>query len=295
MSLQTIATPASGRLNRYRLRTQVGRLLIYLIVTLVALVLLIPFLWMIVSSLKAKDLIFAEPPQWLPDPIQWNNYRDAWNALPFTRFLLNTLFITLFGMFGEMLSSSLVAYGFARFRFPGRDTLFILLLSTMMLPYVVTLIPSFIIWRNLQLINTYDPLVLGALFAWGPVNVFLIRQFMMTVPVEMEEAARMDGAHTLQIFTRIMLPLIRPALLAVGIFTFQGFWNNFLTPLIYLNDMSKYTMTLGMFFFLGGPNEPPKWHWLLAMSTMLTLPMLVIFFAAQRYFIEGITLTGLKG
>ena len=170
-----------------------------------------------------------------------------------SRFFLNTLFVTSFGMVAEIVSCALVAYGFARFRFPGRDAIFLLLLSTMMLPWVVTLIPNFLIWRDLKLINTYDPLVLRALTAWGPVNIFLIRQFMMTIPIEMEEAARIDGANTFQIFTQIMLPLVRPALLAVAVLTFKAYWNNFLGPLIYLNDMSKYTLTLGMFLFSKTP------------------------------------------
>jgi multiple sugar transport system permease protein len=278
-----------------RIRTLTVQAISYAIVTAGAVVLMIPFAWMLSSSLKPLDRIFVEPPEWIPKPIMWRNYIDAWNALPFTRFLMNTVFVTILGMGASIFSSSLAAYGFARFRFPGRDFLFIVLLSTMMLPYVVTLIPAFLIWRNLGLINTYDPLVLGSLFGGGPFFIFLMRQFMLTIPMEMEEAARIDGANTFQIFTQIMLPLIRPALLAVGIFSFQGYWNDFLAPLIYLNDLPKYTMTLGMFFFLGGPNEPPKWHWLMAMSTVIAIPILVIFFVAQRYFIEGITLTGIKG
>jgi multiple sugar transport system permease protein len=250
---------------------------------------------MLSSSLKPLDQIFAEPPQWIPDPIMWRNYVDAWTSLPFTRFLFNTIFITALGMAASIFTSALVGYGFARYRFPGRDALFIVLLSTMMLPYVVTLIPSFLIWRWLQLINTYDPLIIGALFGGGPFFIFLMRQFMLSIPGELEEAARIDGANTLQVFLRIVLPLVRPALLAVAIFSFTGFWNDFLGPLIYLNDMPRYTMTLGMFFFVGGASEAPKWNWLMAMSTLIALPILVVFFLAQRQFIEGITLTGLKG
>jgi multiple sugar transport system permease protein len=278
-----------------RTQTLLAQILAYIVVTVGAIVLMIPFAWMLSSSLKPLNQIFVEPPQWIPQPIQWRNYVDAWNALPFTQFLLNTLFVTGLGMTGSIFTSALVGYGFARYRFPGRDLLFIVLLSTMMLPYVVTLIPAFLIWRNFGLINTYDPLVVGALFGGGPFFIFLMRQFMLTIPEEMEEAARIDGANTFQIFSRIILPLVRPALLAVGIFSFQGFWNDFLGPLIYLNDMIKYTMTLGMFFFVGGASEAPKWHWLMAMSTLIALPILAIFFLAQRQFIEGITLTGLKG
>jgi multiple sugar transport system permease protein len=278
-----------------RNRSRIVQALAYVIVTTGAIIFMIPFVWMLSSSLKPLDQIFVEPPVWIPDPIQWRNYVDAWNALPFSRFLVNTLFITLLIMLGNIITSALVGYGFARYRFPGRDVLFIVLLSTMMLPYVVTLIPTFLIWRNLQLINTYDPLVVGSLFGGGPFFIFLMRQFMLTLPAEMEEAARMDGANTAQIFAQIVLPLVKPALLAVGIFSFQGAWNDFLAPLIYLNDIAKYTLTLGMFFFVGGANEAPKWHWLMAMSTLIAVPILAVFFLAQRQFIEGITLTGLKG
>ncbi len=288
------ARNVSWRQSR-RVRSALVQVLAYIVVTAGAVILMIPFAWMLSSSLKAPEQIFIDPPQWIPDPILWRNYIDAWTALPFTRFLFNTLFVTLFGMAASILTSALVAYGFARYRFPGRDLLFIVLLSTMMLPYVVTLIPSFLIWRNLRLIDTYDPLVIGALFGGGPFFIFLMRQFMLGIPVEMEEAARIDGANTWQVFSRIVLPLVRPALLAVGIFSFQGYWNDFLGPLIYLNDMSRYTMTLGMFFFVGGASEAPKWNWLMAMSTLIALPILLVFFLAQRQFIEGITLTGIKG
>lgn len=281
--------------GRQQSRFSPSKIAAYVIATLGAVVLMIPFAWMVSSSLKPPDQIFVEPPVWIPDPIMWRNYPDAWTALPFTQFLINTIFITLFGTIGNIFTSALVAYGFARYRFPGRNTLFLILLSTMMLPYVVTLIPSFLIWRTLGLINTYDPLVLGALFGGAPFFVFLMRQFMMSIPIEMEEAARIDGANTFQIFTRIILPLMRPALLAVGIFSFQGYWNDFLGPLIYLNDIKHYTMTLGMFFFVGGASEAPKWHWLMAMSTLIALPILLVFFLAQKQFIEGVTLSGLKG
>jgi multiple sugar transport system permease protein len=282
-------------LGSKKFRTNAVKIVAYVLVTAGAIVLLIPFFWMLSTSVKPLSQAFAHPPIWIPNPPQWQNFGDAWNALPFSRFFLNSLFVTTFGMAAEILSCAVVAYGFARFRFPGRNVLFIILLATMMLPWVVKLIPGFIIWRNLKLVNTFDPLVVGALFAWGPVNVFIIRQFMMGIPMEIEEAARIDGANVFEIFTRIMLPLVRPALLAVAVLTFGGFWNNFLGPLIYLNDMDKYTLTLGMFFFLGGPNEPPKWHWLMAMSTIMIIPVLAVFFMGQRYFIEGITLTGLKG
>jgi multiple sugar transport system permease protein len=271
------------------------RTLAFVLVLIGAVVLMVPFAWMISSSLKPLDQIFVEPPVWIPNPIMWVNYYDAWTALPFTQFLFNTLFITLLGGSAGVFTSALVAYGFARFNFRGRDTLFVVLLATMMLPYVVTVIPGFLIWRQFNLINTYDPLVFYGLVGGGAFYIFLMRQFMVSIPPELEEAARMDGANTMQIFLRIVLPLVKPALLAVAIFSFQGYWNEFLGPLLYLNDMDKYTMTLGTFFFVGGTNEAPKWHWLMAMSTLIAVPILAIFFAAQKQFIEGITMTGLKG
>ena len=289
------AEPAADWRQSTRWKKDLTRLFSYIVLTIGAIIFLIPFLWMVSSSLKPANQIFAEPPVWVPNPPRWENYPQAWTALPFTRFLTNTLFITGLGMLANIFTSALVGYGFSRFRFPGRDVLFVILLSTMMLPYVVTLIPTFLIWRNFNLINSYDPLILASLFGGGPFFIFLMRQFMLSIPMEMEEAARIDGANVFQTFTGIILPLIRPALLAVGVFSFQGFWNDFLAPLIYLSDLQKYTMTLGMFFFLGGPNEAPKWHWLMAMSTIIAVPILVLFFLAQRQFIEGITLTGIKG
>lgn len=295
MSVQPyrVLQPSLGR--RRRVQATVGRALAYAVVTAGASILLAPFFWMVSSSLKDLQDVFAYPPVWFPSPAKWRNYIDAWKAVPFGRYLLNTAFVTTLGMAAEVASSTLVAYGFARFSFPGRNALFVVLLSTMMLPYHVTLIPTYMIWRNLKLLDTFDPLVLPAWTAWGPFYVFLLRQFFLGVPRDLEEAARIDGASVLQTFVHVMLPQIKPAMLAVAVFAFRGYWNNFLGPLIYLNSMGRYTLTLGMYLFMGGVNEAPQWHWLMAMSTLLALPMLAVFFLAQRYFIEGISLTGLKG
>ena len=202
-------------LGSKKFRTNSVKLLAYVVVTAGAVVLLIPFFWMLSTSVKPLAQAFAHPPVWIPIPPQWGNYIEAWNALPFNRFFLNSLFITTFGMAAEILSCAIVAYGFARFRFPGRNALFIILLSTMMLPWVVRLIPGFMIWRTFKLVNTFDPLVVGALFAWGPINVFIIRQFMMGIPLEIEEAARIDGASEIQIFFRVIIPNIRGTLLTI--------------------------------------------------------------------------------
>lgn len=259
---------------------------------------LVPFIWMISTSLKAREQLFTFPPEWVPDPIAWNNYAEAWSALPFTVMLGNSVFVTALAMFGELTSAALVAYGFARFSFPFRDKLFLLMLATMMLPWVVTLIPSFVIWRQLNLTNSFDPLTIGALFAWGPFYIFLLRQFFLTVSRDIEEAAIVDGANPMQVFGYVMLPLVKPVLLAVGVLSFQGNWNNFRSALIYLNSpIERFTLPLGLQFFqaqlTGG--EAPRWHYMMAMSTLMALPILILFFLAQRHFIEGIQLGGVKG
>ncbi len=281
--------------RRRRMKMRLSKAIAYLVVTLGAIVLLVPFFWMVTTSLKDLNEVFAYPPKWIPKPPQWRNYQDAWQAVPFGRYLTNTTFVTILGVFAEVVSSTLVAYGFSRYWFPGRDALFFVLLATMMLPFHVTLIPTYMIWKNLKLLDTFDPLVLPAWTAWGPFYVFLLRQFFMGIPRDLEEAATIDGANVIQTFGYVMLPQVKPAILSVAVFAFRGYWNNFLGPLLYLNSMEKYTLTLGMYFFMGGVHEAPKWHWLMAMSTVFALPMLVIFFVAQRHFVEGISLTGIKG
>ena len=270
----------------------------YLLLALGAAIVLVPFWWMIATSLTARSRLFIYPPQFIPDPIVWQNYVDAWNALPvsFTRFTANTVFITVLAMSAEIFTCSIVAYGFARFRFPGRNALFLLMLSTMMLPGVVTLVPQFIMWRELHLIDTYDPLVLGAWFAWGPAYTFLLRQFFMTIPREIEEAAIIDGANPFQIYWRIMLPLVKPALLAIAVLSFIGNWNNFLGPLIYLNTGEKYPMIMALKFFEQNlSKEAPLYHYMMAMSTIMSAPLLLLYFLMQRTLIEGITVGAVKG
>lgn len=268
----------------------------YFVLTLGAAVVVVPLFWMLSTSLKGPDALFTYPPQWLPDPPVWRNYIDAWKMLPFGRFLLNTLFITVLAMTAELFTTSLVAYGFARFQFRGRDTLFFILLSTMMLPGVVTMIPSFLLWARLGQVNTFDPLTIGAWFAWGPAYIFMMRQFFLTIPQEMEEAALIDGANVFQIYWHIMLPLIRPALLAIGVLSFQGNWNNFQAPLIYLNSMEKFPMILGLKFFEQSlSKEAPMWNYMMAMSVLMAAPILGLFFSAQKYFIEGLNVGATKG
>jgi multiple sugar transport system permease protein len=284
-----------GDIRKQRLGADI---ITYILLGLGAAVVLVPFAWMLGTSLTARDKLFVYPPQFVPNPVVWRNYVDAWNALPvsFTRFTANTIFVTVLAMFAEILTCSLVAYGFARFRFPGRNLIFALCLGLMMLPGVVTLVPQFIMWRELKLVDTYDPLVLGAWFAWGPSYIFLLRQFFMSIPREIEEAARIDGANPFQVYWNVMLPLVKPALLAIAVLSFIGNWNNFLGPLIYLNTGEKYPMIMALKFFEQSlSKEAPLFHYMMAMSTIMSLPLLVLYFLMQRTLIEGITVGAVKG
>lgn len=284
-------------------RRTIGRTITYLLLVLFSIFVLVPFAFMLSTSLKTEEQLFVWPIQWIPDPIVWENYAQGFAELSsiapgftFWRILSNTLFITILAMTAELIAVTLVAYGFARFRFPGRNVLFVIMLSTMMLPWTTTLIPTFLIWRTLGQIDTYDPLTVRIWFGGGAWAVFMLRQFFLTIPREMEEAAIIDGANTFQIYYRIMLPLIKPALLALGVLIFQGNWNNFRAPLIYLNTTLKYPIVVALKFFQESiSKEAPKWHYMMAMSTVMAAPILTLFFLAQRYFIEGLTIGGVKG
>ncbi|MFN3979990.1 MAG: carbohydrate ABC transporter permease [Caldilinea sp.] len=258
----------------------------------VAILFLIPLLWMLSSSLKPTYQIFETPPRWIPNPPRWENYSEALTTLPFALYLRNTAVITLLTIVGHLLSCTLIAYAFARLRAPGRDALFVVMLATMMLPYPVTMTPLYVIFNRLGWINTILPLTVPAFFG-SAFYIFLMRQFFMTIPRDFEDAARIDGANTLQIIGRIMAPMAMPALATVALFTFQATWNDFLAPLIYLQRPELYTVTLGLQFFRS--TYTTNWAYLMAASLVTTLPVIVVFFAAQRYFIEGITLTGVKG
>lgn len=289
--------------RRRRMRYTAQRIIIYTLLLIGAAIILIPVFWMVSTSLKLEKHLFDQPPEWIPRPVEFKNYVDAWDklasiapGLTFLRIMGNTLFITVLAMFAEMFSAAIVAYGFARFEFKGRDVIFFIMLATMMIPGTLMLIPTFLIWKNLGLINSYDPMTVPAWFAWGPSYVFLLRQFFLTIPREMEDAATVDGANTVQTFFYIMLPLVKPAFLAIGVLSFMGNWNNFQAPLIYLNTTQMFPLILSIQFFQQSlSKEAPKWHYMMAMATMMALPILVLFFAAQRYFIEGLTVGAVKG
>ncbi len=236
--------------------------------------------------------IFIFPPEWIPDPWQWDNYPKALTTIPFVRYFFNTLFILVPTVVGTAITAALAAFGFSRLSWPGRDWVFGVLLSALMLPYAVTLIPTFLLWARIGLINTYWPLVLPDWFGGSIFYVFLLRQFFLTLPRELDEAAIIDGANPLQVLRHVVVPLSRPALITVAIFTALFEWNDFLGPLIYLNDSRQFTLALGLAEFTGLYTS--QWHLLMAASTVVIAPVLVLFLFAQRYFIEGITLTGIK-
>ena len=300
MKAPPIPVPAEAgelRSTRPRRRRTLAKVPIYLMLALGAGFALIPFIWMVSTALKTPGQLFKFPPEWIPNPVAWTNFGEAWDALPFGAMVLNSLFVTTLAMVGELSSAAVVAYGFARFHFPFRNALFLLMLSTMMLPWVVTLIPGFLIWKQFGLINTFDPLTVGALFAWGPFYIFLLRQFFLGVSRDIEEAAIVDGANPVQVLWYVLLPLVKPVLLAVAVLSFQGNWNNFKGALIYLNDpIERFTLPLGLQFFQASiGTEAPRWHLMMAMSLLMVVPVLILFFLAQRQFIEGIQLGGVKG
>ncbi len=274
-------------------RRTLGRGLILLILTVGALIMSAPFYWLLSSSLKEPAKIWLYPPQWIPDPIRWQNYVEALNASPFHLYLWNTMVIVVFASVGALLTGSMAAYGFARLRFRGRELMFALLLSTMMLPWAVTMIPRYILFKYLGWLDTPLPLIVPEWFGGSAFYIFLLRQFFRTIPKDFTDAARIDGAGEFGIYWRVVLPLIRPALTAVAIFLFLFHWNDFMGPLIYLTSPDKYTISLGLAAFKG--LFTTDWHYLMAASTLTVLPVLALFFAAQRYFIEGIVMSGIKG
>ncbi|RIK35651.1 MAG: sugar ABC transporter ATP-binding protein [Chloroflexi bacterium] len=253
----------------------------------------LPFFWLLSSSLKEPARIWLFPPQWIPSPVRWENYSEALTAAPFHLYLFNTLIIVLANEVGILLTASMAGYSFARLRFRGRELVFTILLATIMLPWAVTLIPRYIMFKSLGWLDTFLPLIVPEWFGGGAFNIFLLRQFFRTIPRDFTDAARIDGAGEFGIYWRIVLPLIKPALTVVAIFTFLNNWNDFMGPLIYLTSPKNFTISLGLAAFKG--LYTTQWHYLMAASTATILPVLVLFFVAQRYFIQGIVLSGIKG
>jgi multiple sugar transport system permease protein len=267
-----------------------GQLLLYGTLVLLSLLFSLPFLWLVLTSLKPPADVFDR--QWIPETITFENYQAVFRYAPVTTWLKNSAMIAILGVVTVLLSSSLVAYGFARLRFRGRKQLFALVISTYMIPSAITMVPTFLIWNELNLVGTFYPLWAGNLFG-SAFYIFMLRQFFLTIPQDLVDAARIDGASYMRIFWSIMLPLMKPALAAVAVFEFQAKWNDFLTPLIYLNRPSMYTMSLGLGLFRS--EYETQWALLMAASVIFTIPMVVLFFLAQRFFIEGVVTSGLKG
>jgi ABC-type glycerol-3-phosphate transport system permease component len=263
----------------------------YALLIFSTLVFLAPVFWMISSALKPEYQIFAVPPVWWPSPPRWANFTEALTSQPFGRYAINTLIIAVGVTVGHVLSCSIVAYGFARLEAPGKGFLFIVLLSTLMLPYPVTMVPLYIIFSRIGWVNNFYPLIVPA-FLGNAFYIFLLRQSFKQIPAELEDAAHIDGANFLQILRYVILPISTPALATVAIFSFQAAWNDFLAPLIFLHDQSKYTLQLGLSFFRG--SYQVNWAYLMAASLVVVLPIVIIYFFFQKAFIEGISFTGTK-
>ena len=284
--------------NRWmRLRRDGVGLFFNVFTSFLALLFMFPFAWSVSSALKKGVEVTAYPPRLLPQVPQWGNFARAWSAIQFGVFFENSAIVTILSLIGTILSSLLVAYGFARFRFPARDILLIICLSGMMMPVYVTIIPLFDLFRAIRWTDTLKPLIVPSYFG-SAFTIFLLRQFIMAIPFDLDESALIDGASRVTILLRILLPNCKPALATVAIFTFMSRWNEFLGPLIFLDSVENYTLPLGLWFLrsyaFDQPGEPRD-HLLMAGSVITTLPVLLVFASAQRYFVEGIVMSGIKG
>lgn len=283
----------TGFLSTKNAQERVVVILATLVATVGLVVVLFPIFWMLSTSLKGQIEALKMPPNWIPAQFQWHNYYDALTFNPFGRYFANTLYFAGMVVLAEVISNSFIAFGFARLRAPGRNFLFVLVLATLMIPGEVTLIPQYILFSKLKWLNSYRPLIIPAWFG-SAYLIFLLRQFYMGLPKEYDEAAVMEGASYLDIWARIILPLSKPALGAVGIMSFIFHWNMYQGPLIYLNDNAKYPVSLGLSMFRT-PFGGTPWHWYMAASLTVIAPCIIVFFIAQRYFIQGIVISGVKG
>lgn len=263
----------------------------YILLTLGALVMIIPFVWMLSTSLKDQQQLFAWPPSWLPNPFVWKNYTDVWTRINFSLYGWNTIKITLAVTLGRLILCSMAGYGFARMKFPGRDALFLITLATMMIGSQITIVPNFIIMRTLGLVDTHFGVILPQLadgFA-----IFLMRQFFLTFPYELEDAAKLDGCNPLMFYMRILIPNSKPIMATLAVMTFQGVWNDFLWPLVMLTSPAKRTLAVGLSYLVG--QYTTRWDLQMAGSVLTVLPILVLYFVLQKYFVQSIKMTGLKG
>lgn len=266
--------------------------ILYAILTVLAILFILPVFYLFMGAFKAESELFRVPFKWLPDKFILDNFINMFQSIPFMRYLKNTMIIVVFNIVGSLLSCSLVAYGFSRLRWPGRDKVFILVLITMILPYQVTLVPLFLMFTKMKWIGTFLPLIVPCFFG-NPFFIFLLRQFFTGIPQDISEAARIDGASEFTIFSRLVLPMAKPALTTVALFAFIRSWNDFLGPLVFLGRDELYTLSLAASMLKS--NLDPNWSVLLALGTVMILPVLLIFFVMQKYFIQGIAMSGIKG
>ncbi len=270
---------------------------IYLFTIALGIIFMLPFIWTLSSAFKNPWELYIFPPTWIPQQPRPYNFVRVFEVVPFARWIYNSILVAFFNVMAQVLVASAVAFGFSRFKFVGRNVLFVMVLSTMMLPVHVTIIPTFLMFRYVGWLDTLLPLIVPAFFGGGAFNIFLLRQFFMTIPIDFDEAAYVDGASSFTIFAKLIMPLSKPAVSTVAIFAFLGSWNNFLGPLIFLNSARNFTVSLGINYFKVAPLDAgePRDHLLMAASVLITLPGIILFFAAQRYFISGIVMSGIKG
>jgi multiple sugar transport system permease protein len=293
-TLQRVAQASGSSTSATRLRDGI---VFYLVAGILTFFFFGPFFWTVSSSLKVPSEITTSPPVFIPAQLQFGNYVRAWTKVPFLTFYMNSLIVTVLAVSGQVLSASLVAYGFARFQFPFRNALFMLVIATLIVPWEVTIIPSFLLYKWLGWLDTLKPLIVPSWFGGSPLYIFLLRQFFLSIPRDLDEAAEMDGANSFRILWQILVPLCMPALTTVAIFSFLQHWNEFIQPLIFLNTQDNYTVSLGLRLFQTSPADPgePKEHLLMAAAVIATIPCIVLFFAAQRFFVRGIVMSGIKG
>jgi multiple sugar transport system permease protein len=292
--VQGTETAKVPRLQSKEFGRLVHDVVVYGLLIFLTFIFLFPLFWMLITALKPEYQIFIWPPQWIPNPVMWSNFKDAFAnpLLPFPIFFKNTMILEIGIIVGRLISCVLIAYGFARLEAPGKNIVFSLMLATLMLPGAVTNIPRFILFSKIGWVNSFKPLIVPAWFGEA-YAIFLMRQFFMTIPRELEEAARMDGASTLRVITQLIVPLSMPVLTVIAILSFKDIWNDFFTPLLYLNDIKKYTLSIGLAYFNG--QFDVQMNLLMAASLVVLIPIVVVFFFAQQAFVEGISMTGMAG
>lgn len=281
--------PKQQHFKSRKRQQKLNRLITYLLLIGVSIVLLAPLFWMVFTSLKPMEEVVKLPPSFFPETLQWSNYTETIESFPFFKYAGNTLFITFFVVLGNVVSNSFIAYGFSKIEFPGKNLLFSLVLATMMIPSFVTMIPQYVLFTKIGWVGTYLPLIVPSFFG-SAFNIFLMRQFYLSINDELIEAAQIDGANHLFVWSRLMVPLTKPALITIGITSFNGAWNDFLGPLLYIHDEDMYTLQIGLQTFQS--QSSTQWNYLMAGATLVMIPTVLLFFFAQKYFIQGMDLTG---